>query len=143
MLKESSDLISEIEVKVRFSETDALGIVWHGNYVKYMEDGREAWGEKYNMTYLDVYSHGLVTPIVSNSLSHKRTLKFGDIAIVKTKFINTPAAKLIYEYQILRKSDLQIVVEARTVQVFTDTGENLILSIPDWFAAWKKEQGLK
>ena len=142
MLEEATNLISEIEVKVRFSETDAMGIVWHGNYIKYMEDGREDWGEKYGISYLDVYSHGLVTPIVKNNLNHKRTLKFGDVAIVKTKYINTPAAKLIYEYQIFRKSDMKMVLEAKTVQVFTDVNENLMLNIPDWVAVWKKEQGL-
>jgi len=142
MIEEATNLISEIEVKVRFSETDAMGIVWHGNYIKYMEDGREDWGEKHGMSYLDVYSHGLVTPIVKNSLNHKRTLKFGDVAIVKTKFINTPAAKLIYEYQIFRKSDMLMVLEAKTVQVFTDVDENLKLNIPDWVADWKKEKGL-
>lgn len=142
MLEEATELISEIEVKVRFSETDAMGIVWHGNYVKYMEDGREGWGEKYGMSYLNIYSNGLVTPIVKNTLSHKRTLKFGDTAIVKTKFINTPSAKLIFSYQVYRKSDMKVVLEAKTVQVFTDLNENLILSTPDWIIDWKKEQGL-
>ena len=142
MLEKATNLISEIEVKVRFSETDAMGIVWHGNYIKYMEDGREDWGDKYNMSYQDVYSHGLVTPIVKNTLNHKRTLKFGDIAIVRTKFINTPASKLIYAYQIFRKSDMQMVLEAKTVQVFTDENENLILNAPDWFTNWKSKHGL-
>lgn len=139
MSKEGLNLISEIEVKVRFSDTDAMGIVWHGNYVKFMEDGREAWGEKYHLSYLDVYANGLFTPIVTNTLSHKRTMKYGDTAIIKTKFINSQAAKLTYEYQVFRKSDMQLVLEAKTVQVFTDINENLILVSPDWFVDWKKK----
>ena len=40
------DLSESLIITVRFSETDPLGIVWHGNYIKYFEDGREAFGRK-------------------------------------------------------------------------------------------------
>ena len=41
-------------IRVRFNETDPLGIVWHGNYLKYFEDGREAFGKEFGMEYLDM-----------------------------------------------------------------------------------------
>ena len=142
MGEETTELVNELEIKIRFSETDAMGIVWHGNYIKYMEDGREAWSAKYGLSYLDVYSHGLFTPIVKSSLEHKRSLKFGETAIIKTRFINTPAAKLIYEYEMYRKSDMKMVLKGKTVQVFTDNKENLILSTPECVKDWKIKQGL-
>ena len=138
----ATDLICEKELNIRFSDTDAMGIVWHGNYIKYMEDGREAWGHEYGLSYLDVYNNKLFTPIVETQLSHKRTLKFGDTAIVKTRYINTPAAKLIYQYEIYRKSDMKMVLKGRTVQVFTDYNENLRLNTPDCVLEWKRKKGL-
>ena len=42
------------EVKVRFGEVDSMGIVWHGNYVKYIEEGRESFGRKYGISYLEL-----------------------------------------------------------------------------------------
>ena len=51
MKEEATTLISELEIKIRFSETDAMGIVWHGNYIKYMEDGREDWGKNHGLSY--------------------------------------------------------------------------------------------
>ena len=49
-------LESESTFKVRFSEVDSMKIVWHGNYVHYFEDGREAFGKKYEgLSYLDMY----------------------------------------------------------------------------------------
>ncbi len=42
-------LKSRIEVRVRFSEVDSLKMVWHGSYVKYMEDGREAFGREFGL----------------------------------------------------------------------------------------------
>ena len=59
-------LTERITTRVRFDEVDALGIVWHGNYVKYLEDGREAWGRKYGIPYMTIYREvksGLQAPI--------------------------------------------------------------------------------
>ena len=142
MREEPTNLTSELEIKIRFSETDAMGIVWHGNYIKYMEDGREDWSKHHGLSYLDVYSHGLFTPIVKSELEHKRSLKFGEIAIIKTRFINSPAAKIIFEYEMLRKSDMKTVLKGRTVQVFTDSNETLMLNTPDCVKEWKRKKGL-
>ncbi|MCK5857160.1 MAG: acyl-CoA thioesterase [Bacteroidales bacterium] len=140
--EEATGLICETELNIRFSDTDAMGIVWHGNYIKYMEDGREAWGAEHGLSYLDIYKNKLFTPIVEAKLSHKRTLKFGDTAIIITRYINTPAAKLVYDYEIYRKSDMMLVLKGRTVQVFTDYQENLILNTPTCVVDWKRNKGL-
>lgn len=140
--EKATDLICEKELNIRFSDTDAMGVVWHGNYIKYVEDGREAWGLMHGLSYMDIYNNKLFTPIVETYLSHKRTLKFGDTAIVKTRYIDTPAAKLIYDYEIYRKSDGALVLKGRTVQVYTDYQENLILSIPECVKEWKQKKGL-
>ena len=57
------------EVRVRFNETDPLGIVWHGHYIVYFEDGREAFGRLHGLTYLDIQNAGYVTPIVKVPVS--------------------------------------------------------------------------
>ena len=48
-------LIVRTEILVRFNEADPLGIVWHGHYIRYFEDGREAFGNQYGIGYLDFY----------------------------------------------------------------------------------------
>ncbi len=48
-------LTERVEILVRFNEADPLGIVWHGHYVRYFEDGREAFGNKYGLRYLDIF----------------------------------------------------------------------------------------
>jgi acyl-CoA thioester hydrolase len=51
------------EIAVRFNEADPLGIVWHGHYVRYFEDGREAFGQAFGLSYLDIYKQGFTVPI--------------------------------------------------------------------------------
>ena len=56
--------ISEtVRVKVRFSEVDPIRMVWHGNYIKYLEDAREAFGHRYGISYLQISGHGYYAPI--------------------------------------------------------------------------------
>ena len=67
-------LSGKIEINVRFNEADPLGIVWHGHYIRYFEDGREAFGNEHGIGYLDFYKQGLIIPIVSIQCDFKRSL---------------------------------------------------------------------
>ena len=51
-----------VEVLIRFNEADPLGIVWHGHYVRYFEDGREAFGEQYGIGYMKAYNKNILMP---------------------------------------------------------------------------------
>ncbi|MCK0130957.1 acyl-CoA thioesterase [Flavobacteriaceae bacterium F08102] len=129
------------EIRVRFNETDPLGIVWHGNYITYFEDGREAFGRHYGISYLDIKKFGYATPIVKSTCEHKLPLTYGDIAKIECRYIDTASAKMIFQYTIYNPND-QIVCTGETVQVFTDEAGILSLTIPKFFKAWKKKMGL-
>ena len=55
-------LIDRTTIKVRFSEIDSMQIVWHGEYVRYFEDGRESFGKHYGLGYMDIYSEDIWYP---------------------------------------------------------------------------------
>ncbi|GHC42419.1 acyl-CoA thioesterase [Ulvibacter litoralis] len=130
------------EIRVRFVETDPLGIVWHGNYIQYFEDGREAFGRHHGISYLDQKDNGFASPIVKSTSEHKLPLRYGDIATVKTIYVDSPAAKMIFRYEIYNPEG-QLVCTGETIQVFVslDSGD-LSLSIPEFFRAWKLKEGL-
>jgi acyl-CoA thioester hydrolase len=58
-------LSERAEVLVRFNEADPLGIVWHGHYIRYFEDGREAFGGKYWLLYIYILDLGYTVPVVN------------------------------------------------------------------------------
>lgn len=86
-------LTDRTTIKVRFSEIDSMQIVWHGEYVRYFEDGREAFGKRYGLDYMSIYREGYVVPIVDLSCQFKQSLSFGEEAIVETRYIHSDAAK--------------------------------------------------
>ena len=130
----------ESEIRVRFNETDPLGIVWHGNYITYFEDGREAFGRAHGISYLDVKSNGFATPIVKSNCEHKLPLKYGEIAKIKTTFVDTLAAKMIFRYEIFNP-DGKIVCTGETTQVFVDDDGELSITFPKFFEDWKRKIG--
>jgi acyl-CoA thioester hydrolase len=141
-LGENIKLISTTETTIRFSEVDSMAVVWHGHYAKYLEDGREAFGKKYGLGYLDVYRHGIMTPLVELNLNYKNYLNYGDVIIIETEFIDTPAAKIQFDYTIYKKSDRSIVLKAKSIQVFVETDGTLLLTNPAFFSQWKAENGI-
>jgi acyl-CoA thioester hydrolase len=139
MIIMKKELINRAETIVRFSEVDSMAVVWHGNYVKYLEDGREAFGREYGLGYYDVYAHGLMTPIVKLDLKYTQNTRYGEKILIETKFVNTEAAKIIFDYKINRLSDNQVVLKARSVQVFINEKGELEITNPKFFIEWKNK----
>ena len=134
------ELVCETEIRVRFNEADPLGIVWHGHYIRYFEDGREDFGNRYGVGYLDFFKHGLVVPVVNVDCSFKRSLRYGDTVMVETRFIPCDAAKIQFRYRLYNKKTQDLVATGSSVQVFLDKEESqLHLMNPPFFEDWKKK----
>lgn len=129
------------EVRIRFAEVDPLGIVWHGNYIQYFEDGREAFGRHHGISYLDQKAHNFSTPIVESHCEHKLPLTYGDVASIKTTYVDSEAAKMVFKYEVMNPKG-QVVCTGRTVQVFVELHGELSLIIPEFFKKWKQKVGL-
>jgi len=138
------ELISVTPVRARFSEVDAMSIAWHGSYVKYLEDGREDFGIKFGLDYMSVYRSGFMTPVVKLNIDYKSPLLYEMEAQIKTKFINSPAAKIRFEYELTCTKTGRVLMTAYTEQVFIDAStRELYLTIPPFFGKWKKDHGLE
>ncbi len=135
-------LTDETVVKVRFSEVDSVGIVWHGNFVKYLEDGRESWGKKYEFSYQDMYNNGFVAPIVKVDIDYKSMLKHNDEFLIKTIYEDTVAAKMIFKYELYKLPEKKLVAKAKTIQVFMNLNKELMLTNPEFVLNWKQKNNL-
>lgn len=139
----SKTLSGTIQVNVRFNEADPLGIVWHGHYIRYFEDGREAFGNENGIGYLDFYKQGYVIPVVSIQCDYKRSLKYGEQVIVETIYIPCDAAKLKFDYRLYNATSKVLVATGSSVQVFLEKNHSVLQLInPPFFEDWKREKGL-
>jgi acyl-CoA thioester hydrolase len=134
-------LQSEVDITVRFSETDAMGVVWHGNYLKFFEDAREKFGLDYGMEYLDVYAKGFFTPIVKSEINHKTTVNYGENVKVQATLERHDAAKIVFRYTVWNTTTNKIAATGMTMQVFMNAEtRELELAKPEFYEAWETNQ---
>jgi len=133
-------LTNNTELEVKFSEADPLGIVWHGHYIRYFEDGREAFGKEYGLRYLDLYRQSIIAPIVHINCEYKRVLRYGHKIRLQTTYEDTLAAKLLFNYVIYDLDTDERVALGSSIQVFMDKERmELMLTLPQYMVEWKQK----
>jgi acyl-CoA thioester hydrolase len=132
-------LTDTICIRVPFFDVDSIQMVWHGNFVKYLEEGRESFGTKFGFEYLYIYNNGYVAPIADMHLEYKKAAGIGDVLLVETTYKPSRGAKLMFDYTITREGDGELILKASTVQLFVTRDGIFEVSTPEFYAEWKKK----
>jgi Predicted thioesterase len=132
-------LQSTFSIKIRFSEIDAMRVVWHGAYAKYFEDAREYFGEQYGIGYTTIEQSGHFAPIVDLQIQYKKPLTYGMTPEITITYVPTDAAKIVFDYEIRNQATQEVMVTGRTVQVFMDLNYELVWTNPEFYEAWKQK----
>ena len=109
----------KIEIRVRYGETDQMGVVYHGNYAQYLEIGRIEWLRHLGVSYKKMEEEGIILPVISLSLNFKKSATYDDIICVKTFLRKLPTAKIEFEYEITNEAG-EILTTANTTLAFID-----------------------
>lgn len=110
---------SEYELKVSFEDLDPMSVVWHGNYIRYMERARCDMLSKLNYTYVDMQKDGYAYPVAKMNIKYIQSATFDDVLTVKTEVMSIePALEL--KYKIYNKKTDEKIFEATTMQICVD-----------------------
>jgi acyl-CoA thioester hydrolase len=131
-------LVVRTERRVRFEEVDVLGMVWHGRYPSYFEDGRIAFGDKYGMTYQRFMKEETVAPVVQMHFDYKQPLRFDEVFSIETAPHWTEAARLNFTYKLFNNKDV-LVASGYTVQLFTNRQGEMLLFTPQWLKDFQQD----
>ena len=121
----------EIQIRVRYGETDQMGVVYHGNYALYLEMGRIEWLRKLNISYKEMEKKGVMLPVVSLNINYKKSAVYDEVINVKTQLKSMPTAKIEFEYEITNKLG-EILTTASTTLVFIDMKTNRPMRAPNY-----------
>ena len=113
----------EIQLRVRYAETDQMGMVYYGNYAQYFEVGRVEWLRKFGISYKSMEEQGVLLPVVSLNINYKKSARYDDLITVKTQLVNLPSATIEFDYKITNESG-EILTLGNTVLVFIDVKRN-------------------
>ena len=116
-------------IRVRYAETDQMGVVHHGNYAKYLEIARIEWLEQFNVSYKSMEDDGVMLPVYEMNFKYKRPAHFDEHLTVETTLEEKPDVRIKFNYKIYRGKELLTI--AKTTLVFMDSKTKKPISCPD------------
>lgn len=115
-----------LPIKVRYAETDQMGVVHHSAYVLYLEAARVELLERAGLPYHALEAEGLSFPVVELSLTYRKPARFGDVLEVEVWLAELSPRRLTFAYQVLREG--QVLAEGRTRHVLLSGGKAMRMS---------------
>lgn len=117
--------------RVRYGETDQMGVVYHGNYAQYLEMGRVEWLRSMGISYRGMEENGIMLPVISLQIDYKKPARYDDLITVETALKKAPLVRIEFDYKIYNETR-ELLAEANTVLAFMDMQTNRPTKCPDY-----------
>lgn len=121
----------ETKIRVRYGETDAMGIVYYGAYPLYYETGRTEMMRHLGFTYRKMEETGIIMPVISLSCRYLKPARYDDLLLVRTLVKKMPETRIVFDYEIFNENQ-QRVNEGDTTLVFVDRDKGRPVKIPSF-----------
>lgn len=122
---------NQTQIRVRYGETDQMGVVYHANYASYFEVGRTEWLREYGITYKSMEETGVMLPVISLEIKYKNSAKYDDLLTIKTSINKLPSARIEFDYELVNESG-DLLATGSTDLVFIDMKRNRPMRCPDY-----------
>jgi acyl-CoA thioester hydrolase len=113
----------DIEVRVRYAETDQMGVVYHSNYLIYFEIGRTEMMRASGISYAELEERGYVLAVIESSLKHTGSAKYDDLLTVRTWLRQVTKTRLRFEYAVMRGDT--VLTTGQTTLAFLSRADNM------------------
>jgi acyl-CoA thioester hydrolase len=121
--------IHRTEVRVTYAETDAMGIVYYANYLRWFEVGRTELMRNLGIAYRAMEDGGAFLPVSEVFCKYHASARYDDILVIETAVDFLKRASIQFSYRILRPSDGTLLVTGSTLHAFVDR-EGKIVKVP-------------
>ena len=118
-------------IRVRYGETDQMGVVYHGNYASYFEIARTEWLRNLGVTYKKLENKGIMLPVISLFFNFIKSAKYDDVLTITVILKKKPLVKIEFDYEIYNQKKEKISV-GNSVLAFMDMKTNKPLRCPNY-----------
>ena len=118
-------------IRVRYGETDQMGVVYHGNYATYFEVARTEWLRSMGVTYKYMEDSGIMLPVISPSFNFIKSAKYDDILTITIELKKSPLVKIEFDYEIVNQNKEKIST-GNSVLAFINMETNKPTKCPDY-----------
>ena len=122
-------VIHRTQIRVTYAETDAMGIVYYANYLRWLEVGRTELMRSLGIAYKEMEARGAFLPVSEVYCKYHASARYDDILIIETTVDFLRRASIQFSYRILRKSDGTLLITGSTLHAFVDR-EGKIVKVP-------------
>lgn len=127
------DLAVETKTKVRYSETDQMGVVYHANYFVWFNMVRDEILKRLGIDIQEGEKMGYIMPVVEAYCRYYFPARYGDEIIIKGVPERTAVARLVVHYQVIHNKNKRLMAKGKTVNVLMTKDEKLVIRIPEEF----------
>jgi len=128
-----SDAYAEVSIKVRYAETDQMGVAYHGHYFTWFNVVRDELLKKMGIDISQGENLGYLMPVIEASCKYKFPARYDDELIIRAVAEPTTVARLIVHYEIFRKRDKRLIATGKTINVLMKKNGRILLRIPKEF----------
>ena len=119
-------------MRVRFADTDAMGVVHHAKYLEYFEVGRVDAFRQIGSSYANAVARGIHVVVLDVTLRYHVPARFDDVLLVSVELGSLERARFSFEYRIMRELDAALVVTGRTAHACVDAESLRPVRPPAW-----------
>ncbi len=120
-----------IQIRVRYSETDQMQVVYHGNYAQYFEIGRVEWLRNKGISYKLMEQSGIMLPVVSLTMNYKKPARYDELLTLKTILKNRTSVKIEFDYELYNEKE-ELLTTGNSILVFVDMKTGKPMSPPPY-----------
>lgn len=98
--------------KVKYYETDKMGVTHHSNYIRFMEEARIEWMDSIGLSYKECEASSIISPVVSVSCRYKKTTTFDDLIEIQVRLRQYNGLKLTVSYEMYKDGEIAALGES-------------------------------
>lgn len=121
----------QIQIRVRYSETDQMQVVYHGNYAQYFELGRIELLRNKGISYKSMEENGIMLPVVSLTINYKKPALYDELLTLKTILKKIAGVKIEFDYELRNEND-ELLTIGNSILVFVDMKTGKPISPPSY-----------
>lgn len=121
---------SEIQLRVRYSETDRMGYVYYGNYAAYLEVARVEALRSLGITYRELEDQGILLPVSEYQIRYLKPAYYDELLTVKTVIPGSSGVRILFNYEVFNSSG-DLIAVASTTLVFVSAANGKPCSPPE------------
>ena len=107
--------ISSSVVRVRYAETDKMGVVYYANYLVWFEIGRTDWLRETGWTYREMEADGIQLPVIEAHCEYRQGARYDDELEIRTRASQLSPVRIQFDYEVLRRADGVALASGHTV----------------------------